>query len=36
MCEQPDEDEPAPIGTRTRVPLETDDGESIVTQTRAP
>ena len=36
MCEQSDEGEPAPIETQTRVPSETDEGESIVTQTRAP
>mgnify|MGYP006876391091 FL=1 len=36
MCERTTEDEPAPIGTRVRVPEEADDGEPIVTQTRAP
>ena len=36
MCEQSTEKEPAPIGTRTRVPSETDDRDPIVTRTRAP
>ncbi|SNR42741.1 hypothetical protein SAMN06266787_10221 [Halorubrum ezzemoulense] len=36
MKELTTEGESAPIGTRTRVPEEADDGEPIVTQTRAP
>ena len=43
MCDSTTEDEPAPIGTRTRVPSKRGDGEPkrddtepIATTTRAP